>query len=129
MVFSALQFVLWSIFQILFVCWLSNVVVVFICLQQIFPAFDLLGVHLPSFKVSKSFLTLPFSLQCVPVISWMFLFRLNTAIRSFLKIYIYIYIYLYIWYSFTTEGFFEVAIENWPEWDLNPRPVNSVQTL
>ena len=30
---------------------------------------------------------------------------------------------------FTTEGFFEVAIESWPEWDLNPRPLNSVQTL
>ena len=23
---------------------------------------------------------------------------------------------------FTTEGLFEVAIESWPEWDLNPRP-------
>ena len=22
---------------------------------------------------------------------------------------------------FTTEGLFEVAIESWPEWDLNPR--------
>ena len=21
---------------------------------------------------------------------------------------------------FTTEGFLEVAIESWPEWDLNP---------
>ena len=30
---------------------------------------------------------------------------------------------------FTTEGFFEVAIESWPEWDLNPRPLNSVQAL
>ena len=30
---------------------------------------------------------------------------------------------------FTTEGFFEVAIESWPEWDLNPGPLNSVQTL
>ena len=29
---------------------------------------------------------------------------------------------------FTTEGFFEVAIESWPEWDLNPRLRNSVQT-
>ena len=29
----------------------------------------------------------------------------------------------------TTEGFFEVAIESWPECDLNPRPPNSVQTL
>ena len=28
-----------------------------------------------------------------------------------------------------TEGFFEVAIESWPEWGLNPRPLNSVQTL
>ena len=27
---------------------------------------------------------------------------------------------------FTTEGFFEVALESWPEWDLNPRPLNSV---
>ena len=23
---------------------------------------------------------------------------------------------------FTTEGFFELAIESLPEWDLNPRP-------
>ena len=30
---------------------------------------------------------------------------------------------------FTTEGLLAVAIENWPEWDLNPRPLNSVQTL
>ena len=30
---------------------------------------------------------------------------------------------------FTTERFFEVAIESWREWDLNPRPLNSVQTL
>ena len=30
---------------------------------------------------------------------------------------------------FTTEGFLEVAIESWPEWDLNPQPLNSVQTL
>ena len=29
---------------------------------------------------------------------------------------------------FITEELFEVAIENWPEWDLNPRPLNSVQT-
>ena len=30
---------------------------------------------------------------------------------------------------FTTEGLFEVAIESWPEWDLNPRPLNFAQTL
>ena len=38
-----------------------------------------------------------------------------------------IYIYIYIIYVFTTEGFLELAIESWPEWDLNPRPLNSVQ--
>ena len=37
---------------------------------------------------------------------------------------IYIYIYIY-----TTERFLEVAIESWPEWDLNPRPLNSILML
>ena len=27
---------------------------------------------------------------------------------------------------FTTKGLLEVAIGSWPEWDLNPRPLNSV---
>ena len=30
---------------------------------------------------------------------------------------------------FSTEGSLQVAIESWPEWDLNPRPLNSSQTL
>ena len=30
---------------------------------------------------------------------------------------------------FNTEGFSEVAIESWPAWNLNPQPLNSVQTL
>ena len=30
---------------------------------------------------------------------------------------------------FTTEGLFEVAIESWREWDLNPQTLNSVQML
>ena len=30
---------------------------------------------------------------------------------------------------FTTKGFSEVAIEIWPEWNLNPQPLNSVQML
>ena len=30
---------------------------------------------------------------------------------------------------FTIEGFLEVAIESWPEWDMNPRPLSSVQTF
>ena len=25
------------------------------------------------------------------------------------------------------EGFFEVALESWPEWDLNPRPLNPTE--
>ena len=44
--------------------------------------------------------------------------------------YIYVYVYAYIYiiyiyidiYVFITEAFFEVALESWPEWDLNPRP-------
>ena len=53
--------------------------------------------------------------------------------KSRLYIYIYIclymFVYIYIHMVFITEGFFEVAIESWPEWDLNPRPLNSVQML
>ena len=30
---------------------------------------------------------------------------------------------------FTTEEFLQVAIESWSEWNLNPRPMNSVHTL
>ena len=36
------------------------------------------------------------------------------------------YICMYIYMVFTTEGFFKIAIESWPEWDLNPQPQNSV---
>ena len=38
------------------------------------------------------------------------------------------YIYIYNIY-FTTEELFELAIENWPEWDFNPQPLSSVETL
>ena len=34
------------------------------------------------------------------------------------------YIYLYIYTVFTTEGFLEVALERWPEWNLNQQPLN-----
>ena len=37
--------------------------------------------------------------------------------------------YICIYMVFTTEGFFKVAIESWPERYLNPRPLNSVQNL
>ena len=32
----------------------------------------------------------------------------------------YMYAFMYVVYMniFTTEGFFEVALESWPEWDL-----------
>ena len=30
---------------------------------------------------------------------------------------------------FSAEELFEVAIESWPEWNLIPRPLNSVQML
>ena len=50
-------------------------------------------------------------------------------IYIYMYIYIYIYIYTYIYMVFITEGFFDVAIESLAEWDLNTRPLNSVQTL
>ena len=64
----------------------------------------------------------------------------NLIVISFLKpIYIYIYIYIYIIYIhtyiiyihvvFSTDGFVEPAIESWPQWDSNPRLLNSIQTL
>ena len=34
-----------------------------------------------------------------------------------------------IYMVFTVEQFLEVAIESRCEWDLNPRPLNSIQTL
>ena len=30
--------------------------------------------------------------------------------------------------TFTTEEFFEVAIESWPEWDLSPQPLIKSKT-
>ena len=47
----------------------------------------------------------------------------------YIYIYIYMYIYMYvcIYMVFNTEGCLEVTIESW-QWDLNPRPLNSVQT-
>ena len=39
----------------------------------------------------------------------------------------YIYIsYICIYMIFSTEGFFKVAIESWPEWDLNSQPLKSI---
>ena len=60
---------------------------------------------------------------------------LHIYIYTYIYIYIYIYIHMHIYniyiyiYINITEGFFEVAIESWPEWVLNPRPLNSVQKL
>ena len=31
--------------------------------------------------------------------------------------------------KYTTERFLQVALEHWPEWNLNPRPLNLVHTL
>ena len=45
----------------------------------------------------------------------------TSSILCYIYIYIYniyIYIYIYIYVVFTTEGFFDIAIESWPEWDI-----------
>ena len=46
-----------------------------------------------------------------------------------ITVYIYIYIYIYIYMVFTTKRYLEVTTESWPKWDLNPRPLHSIQTL
>ena len=49
--------------------------------------------------------------------------------RNFLEVITWVWWNELINMVFTTEGFFDVAIESWPECDLNPRPLNSVHTL
>ena len=34
-----------------------------------------------------------------------------------------------IYMIFSTELFLQVATESWPEWHLNPQPMNSIQTF
>ena len=42
----------------------------------------------------------------------------------------YVCMYMYVWYLPLKDYLlFEIAIESCPEWDLNPRPLNFVQTL
>ena len=61
----------------------------------------------------------------------MFMYIYVYVIYTYIYIYIYFYIYIYIYtyMVFTNEGLFEVTIESWLEWDLNPRPLNFVQML
>ena len=48
----------------------------------------------------------------------------------YIYVYIYMYVYTYVLYMvLTVEEFLEVAMESRPKWDLNPRPLNSVQML
>ena len=58
---------------------------------------------------------------------------INLATKDTVYIFIFVSvslsIYVYTYMVFTTEGLFEIAIESWPEWNLNPQPLNSVQTL
>ena len=59
---------------------------------------------------------------------YMYIYIIYVYMYVYIYIYIYvciyIYVYIYICYMvFTTERLLEV------EWDLNPRPLNSVETL
>ena len=50
----------------------------------------------------------------------------HTHTHTHIHIYLYIYIYIYILFT-PLKDFLEVTIESWPEWDFNPKPLNSVQ--
>ena len=47
----------------------------------------------------------------------------------YIYIYVCIYIRIVLYMVLTVEEFLEVAMESRPKWDLNPRPLNSVQML
>ena len=76
----------------------------------------------------NSFKSFTFFIYVIPVFFYIKIFRCGFVnfeickLQSCRKYIIYIVV-------FPTEGLLEVAIESWPECDLNPRPLNSVQTL
>ena len=37
------------------------------------------------------------------------------------------FVVINIYIVFITDRFFEVATKSWPDWDLNPEPLNSIQ--
>ena len=53
---------------------------------------------------------------------------LPSSVATFILTEIFLEAITWVWQNelinlvFTTEGFFEIAIESWREWDLNPRP-------
>ena len=76
------------------------------------PMSPLQDLYWPSWFQKLTFTFLPSLTTCQ---------KFMTAVKTYHFMYICIYIYI-----FTTEGLLEVAIESWPEWDLNPRRLNSV---
>ena len=63
-----------------FVCWLMNVFVVSTWLQHRVLVPDKHGVHFPALEGILNFLTLPFSIRVLPIISFRFLFLLKAVI-------------------------------------------------
>ena len=59
------------------------------------------------------------------ICTYIYIYMYNYNIVIYIYIYIYIYVYVYVYYIHTVI----VATESWPEWDLNPRSLISVQTL
>ena len=69
----------------------------------------LFSVHVPFLQLRLSFGTFALS----EILCWESHYKGNELIHM----------------VFTTKGFWEVAIEIWPEWDVKPWPHNSIQTL
>ena len=87
--------------------------------------------HLASYMVC----TYVLYISCISGFIYIFHVFIYSFIMYFLDLYIYIsciyiiYIFQVCIIYFTTEGFFKVAVESWLEWDLKPRPLNSVQII
>ena len=63
-----------------FVCWLKNVFVVSTWVQHRVLVPDKHGVHFPALEEILNFLTLPFSIRVLPIISFWILFVLKAVI-------------------------------------------------
>ena len=78
--YSLLQLRLKKILNVRLVCWLMNVFVVSTWLQHRVLVPDKHGVHSPVLEGILNFLTLPFSIRVLPIISFRFLFLLKAVI-------------------------------------------------
>ena len=58
----------------------------------------------------------------------MIVYLLNFTKEDVLELFLLVVFVTFFLRNFT-KGFLKIALESWPKWNLNPRPLNYVQTL